>query len=266
MLELFSIASGSSGNCICVGTEQSHVLVDAGVSGKKIENGLHAMDLTCRDLEGILITHEHSDHIAGLGVLARRYQIPIFATEQTITAIKNTKSVGKIEEELFCPICEKEEFQIGDLKVKPIPVSHDAANPVAYKMKNKEKSLAIITDLGDYDQTILEEAKDLDILFLEANHDVNMLQTGIYPYALKQRILGNRGHLSNERCGQLLSSILHDNVSSIMLGHLSKENNYEALAYETVRLEVTMGDNPYRADDFPMYIAKRDTNSQVLRV
>ena len=124
--------------------------------------------------------------------------------------------------------------------------------------------MAIMTDLGKYDDRIVEKLKNLDVLLLEANHDVHMLQVGSYPYPLKQRILGDRGHLSNELSGRLLGEVLHDGFKTVVLGHLSKENNYEALAYETVRQEVTMGDNPYKGDDFPMYVAKRDEPSQMI--
>ena len=265
MLELCSIASGSSGNCICVGSLETHVLVDAGISGKRIENGLNSIDLKCEDMQGILITHEHIDHIAGLGVLARRYGIPLYGTPGTINAVKNCKSVGKIDESLFRPIEGGKEFTIGDLNIKPIPISHDAAEPVSYKVTCGEKKMAVVTDLGTYEQNIVDELQNLDALLLEANHDIHMLQTGAYPYPLKQRILGDRGHLSNERSGQLLCELLHDRFGTIMLGHLSKENNYEELAYETVRLEVTMGDNPYKAEDFPMYVAKIDAVSPVIR-
>ncbi len=266
MLELCSIASGSSGNCICVGSNNTHVLIDAGISGKRIENGLNEIDLKTSEMQGILITHEHIDHIAGLGVLARRYGIPLYTTEGTMNAILHTKSVGKIEESLFQVISPEKEFAIGDLTIKPIAISHDAAEPVAYKVKRGDKSVAVITDLGTYNQTIVEELQGLDALLLEANHDVNMLQMGAYPYPLKQRILGDRGHLSNERCGQLLCELLHDHFGTVLLGHLSKENNYEKLAYEAVRLEVTMGDNPYKAEDFPMMVAKRDSVSDMIRV
>ncbi len=266
MLELCSIASGSSGNCICVGTDDDHILVDAGISGKKIEKGLESIDLKASEMRGILITHEHIDHIAGLGVMSRRYGLPIYATRGTVEAIKNVKSVGNIDEGLFNVIEPDVEFTIGSLNMKPLHISHDAADPVAYKVSNGNHSVAVVTDLGTYDKKIVDELQGLDALLLEANHDVNMLQTGVYPYPLKQRILGERGHLSNESSGQLLCELLHDNFGTVMLGHLSKENNYEELAYEAVRLEVTMGDNPYKAEDFPMFVAKRDEPSQLIRV
>lgn len=266
MLELCSIASGSSGNCICVGTDDCHVLIDAGISGKKIENGLNEFDMTATDMQGILVTHEHIDHIAGLGVMARRYHIPIYATKATIGGIKCTKSVGNIDDELFHPVEAGVDFTIGDIEFEPLHISHDAADPVAYRFKNENHAMAVVTDLGTYDDALVSKLQNLDGLLLEANHDINMLQTGAYPYPLKRRIMGDSGHLSNERSGQLLCELLHDKFGSVILGHLSKENNYEKLAYEAVRLEVTMGDNPYKASDFPMYVAKRDRASDRIAV
>ena len=265
MLELCSIVSGSSGNCICVGSDANRVLIDAGISGKRIAEGLLAIDLDCRDLDGILVTHEHIDHIAGLGVMARRYGLPIYATKETIAAIGKISSVGKVDSGLFCEIRPGEEFVIGDLTVMPISISHDAANPVAYRIESGGHKMAVVTDLGTYTEELVGQLQGLDGLLLEANHDIHMLETGIYPYPLKRRIMGDRGHLSNESSGRLLGELLHDHFGGVLLGHLSKENNYEELAYESVRLEVTMGDNPYRAEDFPIHVAKRDAVSPVLR-
>ena len=264
-MELCSIASGSSGNCICVGTDTCHLLVDAGISGKRIEAGLNSIDLKTEEMQGILVTHEHIDHIQGLGVLARRYGLPMYATAPTIEAILGTKSVGRIDSSLFHEVQPEVEFTIGDLTIEPIAISHAAAGPVAYNVKQREKARAVMTYLGKYDAHIVENLKNLDVLFLESNHDVHMLQVGSYPYPLKQRILGDRGHLSNELCGKLLGEVLHDDMKTIFLGHLSKENNYPELAYETVRVEVTLGDNPYKGDDFPMYVAKRDEPSEMVR-
>jgi phosphoribosyl 1,2-cyclic phosphodiesterase len=266
MMELCSIASGSSGNCIYAGTEDVHIMIDAGISGKRIETGLNTIGLKTAEMQGILITHEHSDHIQGLGVVARRYGIPMYATQGTIAAIMKSSSVGKIDETLFCPIEPGKEFRIGDMQVEPVAISHDAAQPCAYILRKGEKSMGVITDLGKYDDYIVDKLQGLDVLLLEANHDVHMLQVGSYPYPLKQRILSDRGHLSNELSGQLLGKVLHDNFKTVVLGHLSKENNYASLAYETVRLEVTLGENPYRGDDFPMYVADRSEVSKVIQI
>lgn len=265
-MKLCSIASGSSGNCIFVGSEAVGLIVDAGISGKRIEEGLNEIGYTSREMNGILVTHEHSDHISGLGVISRRYGIPIYATKGTKEGILKCKSVGEIPEELFQEIEPDLDFTIGDITVSPVSISHDALQPTAFILRREKKSMAVITDLGKYDNHLIEKLQRLDVLLLEANHDVHMLQAGRYPYYLKQRILGERGHLSNELSGRLLSELLHDNFKTVILGHLSKENNYEKLAYETVRLEIDMADNPYRAKDFPIHVAKRDMISDLIEI
>lgn len=265
-MRLCSIASGSSGNCIYVGSEATHLLVDVGISGKKAEAGLNELDITGRDLDGILVTHEHVDHIAGLGVMARKYHIPIYATPGTISAIQNCSSVGKIEEELFVPIRPDNKLCIKDLVINPMKISHDAAEPVGYRVSYGNRRVAVCTDLGYFNDYTVECLRGMDAVLIEANHDVKMLQVGPYPYHLKQRILGDRGHLSNENSGRLLSRILHDNMKSIVLGHLSKDNNLPELAYEAVRMEITMGDNPYNASDFDIQVARRSDVSPIIQI
>ncbi|MBO6015978.1 MAG: MBL fold metallo-hydrolase [Lachnospiraceae bacterium] len=263
-MNLLSIASGSSGNCIYVGDGQTHILVDAGISGKRIEEGLGTIGLSTADIDAIFVTHEHIDHIAGVGVLSRKQRIPIYATKGTIEGILNTKSVGAIDPMLFHPIATEEVVTIGNLRVDPMPISHDAREPVAYRIYAGEKRLGIITDLGYYTEEIVEGLRDMDALFVEANHDENMLQVGPYPYPLKRRILGDRGHLSNENSGRLLSKVLCDRLKYIVLGHLSKENNMPELAYEAVRLEINMSDNRYHAEDFVLMVAKRNEPMELL--
>lgn len=265
-MELCSIASGSSGNCIYVGNDATHLLVDVGISGKKTEIGLNSIGQSLNNIDGILITHEHSDHICGLGVLSRKYHIPIYATGKTIDAIKMSSSVGKIEEDLFVPIQADEKFRIKDITVEPMHTSHDAVDPVAYRMKYENKKIAIATDLGTYNEYTVECLKGMDLLFLEANHDVNMLQVGPYPYKLKQRILGDRGHLSNELSGKLLKRLAHDKLQGVILGHLSKDNNIPELAYETVRVELAMSSEIYNEYQFPITVAKRDEVSPIIKI
>ena len=226
-MKLCSIASGSSGNCIFAGSETTSLLIDAGISGKRVEAGLAVLDRSAKELDGILVTHEHSDHIQGLGVLARRYGIPIYATDGTIQAMQQTKSLGKFPEGIFHTIHADDTFTLGDIAVHPFTISHDAAEPVGYRMESGGKSIAIATDLGVY------RAK---------------------------------GHLSNLAAGHLLCEILHDNLQEVLLGHLSKENNYEALAFETVACEVTTGDNPYHSGDFHLAVAKRSEVSPLIEV
>ncbi len=265
-MKLAPIASGSSGNSIYVGSETTHILVDAGISGKRIMEGLESLDLHLEDIHGILITHEHSDHISGLGVISRKSHTPIYATKETIIEIQRTKALGKMDASVFHEIEPDIPFMIGDVLINPIRVSHDAANPVAYSLANGEKKVAIMTDLGCYDEYIVENLKNMDALVIEANHNVNMLQVGPYPYYLKQRILGEQGHLSNETCARLLGEIIHDKLQHIILGHLSKENNYEEIAYETVRMELNMCGNESDCPSYQITVAKRNSTTQAVEI
>lgn len=262
-MRLCSIASGSSGNCIYAGSEKTHLLVDAGISAKKLEAGLLKLQVEGKDIKGLLITHEHSDHIQGVGVLARRYGFPIYATRGTIARMKKMKSLGAVDAGLYHVIRADQRFMIGDMEVEPFAVSHDAAEPVAYRLSCGRKRAAVATDMGIYTDYIVEHLKELDVLLLEANHDIRMLQAGPYPYPLKQRILGECGHLSNESAGQLLCRVLHDQMKKIYLGHLSKENNYAELAYETVKLEIELDPVKYKPGDFDIQVAKRDCPSEL---
>ena len=259
-MRICSIASGSSGNCIYVGSDDTHVIIDAGISGKRIEEGLNSLGLSSSELDAVLITHEHSDHVASLGVLSRKYQIPLYATKGTIEGIKDQKCLGQIDDSLFNVVSD--DFSIRDLTVRPIEVSHDAAEPVAYRIEHGSSSVGVCTDLGTYDDRIIEGFSGVDVLFLEANHDVHMLQVGRYPYYLKRRILSDTGHLSNENCGRLLCRLLHDNMRSITLSHLSAENNLAELAYEAVRLEILMDECSYAPSDFEIKVAKRSEPSK----
>lgn len=265
-MRLLSIASGSSGNCIYVGNDDTHILIDTGISGKRIEAGLNSIGLSGKDIDAVLVTHEHVDHIAGLGVFSRKWNAPIYATAGTVHGIQGTKSVGLIDTDLYEIFHKNEEISIGTLKINPIHISHDAAEPTAYHVSESDgkKRVAVATDMGCITEEVVEALRGVQALLIEANHDVNMLQVGPYPYYLKRRILGNRGHLSNETCGKLLNHIVHDDLQDILLGHLSKENNMPELAYEAVRLEITAGDNPYKASDFRIRVAKRSEPSELI--
>lgn len=265
-MRLVPIASGSSGNCIYVGSNNAHLLVDVGISAKRITQGLLELDIKPEELDGILITHEHVDHIGGLGVMCRKYNIPVYATAGTIDAIKRYDKLGPVDEDIFHSIEADNKFCLKDITVNAMHTSHDVVDPVAFSFESNGKKTAIATDLGTYNDYIIERLKGLDAILLEANHDVRMLQVGPYPYWLKQRILSDEGHLSNELSGRLLSSILHDNLQKVILGHLSKENNMPELAYETVRVEIGMADNKYKPDDFDISVAKRDCLSDIVEL
>ncbi|MBE5931851.1 MAG: MBL fold metallo-hydrolase [Lachnospiraceae bacterium] len=265
-MKMMSIASGSSGNCTFVGTENTSLLVDVGISKKKISEGLSNINLDFTDINGILITHEHIDHIRAIGVIARAYGIPIYSTKDTCHEICKCKSLGNFDNSLLNPIEPDSKFTIGDIDIVPHSIWHDAADPLCYTLFNNGKKISIATDIGNYDQYLINGLKDSDALLIESNHDLRMLQVGPYPYDLKRRVMSDRGHLSNEASGKLIKSILNDHIKAILLGHLSHENNYPELAYETVKLEIS--DNPYTSDvrDFNLQVASRDICSELVLV
>lgn len=263
-MRFMTIASGSSGNCTFVGSNTTSILIDAGISKKRIEEGLKTADINFNDISGIFVTHEHVDHIRALGVISRSYSIPIYATYDTCQFIKDCKEMGSFDTELLKSIEVDKKLSIGDIDIEAHTIWHDAQDPVCYTIEIEGKKLSIATDLGDYDDYIVSTLKDSDILHIEANHDIRMLQVGPYPYHLKQRILGKRGHLSNERGGQLIRELLNNHIRHISLGHLSKENNYPELAYETVKLE--LADNEFTKDvrDFNLNVAPRDIPGEMI--
>ncbi len=265
-MEFLSISSGSSGNCYYVGTSSTHILVDAGLSGKKIEEGLNTIGRTCGDINAILVTHEHSDHIKGLGVLARRHGIPIYTTAGTAHELQHMNKIGKVDPGLYHEIEPDIPFTIGDVTVDPSTIWHDAADPVCYCLTDGRAKVSIATDLGNFDDYIVNKLKDADVMVIEANHDIKMLEAGWYPYDLKQRILSNHGHLCNERGGQLIRALLNNHIKGILLGHLSKDNNVPELAYQAVKLE--LAGNSFASDvrEFGLEVAKRDIPGHLITI
>ena len=256
MISFCSLASGSSGNSQFIGNKNTKILLDAGLSGKYIREALSGIGVNSEELDGIVITHEHSDHIKGVGVMMRKYDLPIYLTGGTWEAVKN--SIGKINEERVNIIEKGKEFNIKDILIKPISISHDANDPVAYKFLNGQGSIGVLTDLGVYTDEIVDEVKTCDLVMLEANHDIEMLKMGSYPYYLKRRILSSLGHLSNESSGEMASKLVKNGITrNIILGHLSKENNFPELAYETVK-NVMESEGIYIGKDMMLNMTYRD--------
>lgn len=257
-MRFFSLASGSSGNITYVGDEHTHILVDVGMTNKKIESALNELDISAKDISAICITHEHIDHIKGLGVLLRKYEIPVYASKGSIQGILESRSLGDFDRNLLIEIEDGQNFQVGEFHIKPFSIYHDSYEPLAFRIENAKKAVAVATDMGKYDDKIIKALQNLDAVLIEANHDVRMLELGPYPYHLKLRILSDMGHLSNEDCGKLLCRILHDGLDKILLGHLSKENNYPELAKEAVRCEISMDIGRYQGKDFHIEVASKE--------
>jgi phosphoribosyl 1,2-cyclic phosphodiesterase len=261
-----TITSGSSGNCIYIGTPKVNILVDAGISGKRVQNGLDKIDVSPKALNGIFITHEHSDHIKGTGILSRRFDIPIFATQKTWEAMDGMGNMlGEIKSNNRQIIEKDKDFIMEDLIIHPYSIPHDAADPVGYTLIHGDKKISIATDLGHINNHIKDNIRDSNLILLESNHDVDMLKSGSYPYYLKRRILGDHGHLCNEMAGKTLVEIFHDKLKTVILGHLSKENNYPDLAYMSVRNELM--EAGIEVDNIlELTVASREETSRVFAV
>lgn len=227
------LASGSTGNAFYIESEETRLLVDAGLSGKQIEGLLEQIGRSARDLNGILITHEHSDHIRGVGVLARRYQLPVYANEKTWEQLE--QQIGNIMDEQRCFLQVGETLQMADLMIEAFGTSHDAAESMGYCFYEGETKVSFTTDLGYVSQKIKDTIQGSDAYIFEANHDVEMLRTCSYPWSTKRRILSDVGHLSNEISGEALSEVLEGRGEYVFLAHLSKENNMTELARLTVK-------------------------------
>lgn len=226
------LASGSSGNAIYVATEKQRLLIDAGLSGKKVDELLRKVGCNPKDLNGILVTHEHSDHIKGVGILARKYDLPVYANANTWKAME--KDLGALTTEQKFHFEREEVKTFGDLEVESFGVSHDAVEPMFYVFHHQGKKLVLATDMGYVSERIKGTIKAADVFIFEANHDLNMLRMGRYPWNVKRRILSDVGHVSNEDAAYALADVITDNTSRIYLAHLSQDNNLKDLARMTV--------------------------------
>lgn len=233
MVNFCTIASGSSGNSVYIGTTDTHILIDAGVSGKRLQDGLKEINLTGNDIDAIFITHEHRDHVAGAGVLSRKFNIPIYATMATWDEMQ--ESIGEVPHGKKRFIYKGENCVVNDICVRPFEIPHDAVEPVGYNVFADRFKISIATDIGHVNDSLIDDIKDSNVLLLESNHDVDMLKTGSYHYNLKQRILGRSGHLSNVSAGNLLVKLMNENLQHVFLGHLSRDNNTPDIAYGTVK-------------------------------
>lgn len=226
------LASGSTGNAFYIETEQTKLLVDVGLSGKQIDRLFQQIDADPSELDGILVTHEHSDHIKGLGILARKYKLPIYANDKTWKAME--KGIGKVELDQKFHFEANKVQTFGNIDVESFSVSHDAVDPMFFTFHHDNKKVALVTDLGYVSERIKKTIEGANAFIFEANHDISMLQMGKYPWSVKRRILGDYGHVSNEDSGLALSDVITNETKRVYLAHLSKDNNMKELARMSV--------------------------------
>lgn len=247
------LCSGSSGNSTFIEACGRRILIDAGLSAKRISELLEDIDVPVDSISAILVTHEHSDHINGIGVLSKKYQIPVYANAECFSSFPEAIS-SKIPTSCIRIFEPDHDFYISGIRVFPFSTPHDSSHSVGFCITAKGCKCTIMTDIGHIDSRMLEIASGSDVLLIEANHDIDMLNAGPYPYILKKRILSSHGHLSNEACGAALVELYRTGVRNVVLGHLSQENNTPELARITV--ESTLKANGI--DDVNLTIAKKD--------
>ncbi|MBL6538950.1 MBL fold metallo-hydrolase [Streptococcus suis] len=257
------LASGSSGNCFYLETDKKKLLVDAGLSGKKITSLLAEIDRKPEDLDAIFVTHEHSDHIHGIGVLARKYGLDIYANKETWQAMET--KLGKID------VAQKHIFELGamktfgDLDIQSFGVSHDAANPQFYRFMKDNKSFVLLTDTGYVSDRMVGLVENSDAYLIESNHDIEILRSGSYSWNLKQRILSDKGHLCNEDGADAMIRSLGNKTKKIYLGHLSKENNIKELAHLTMVNQLAQADLGV-GKDFHVFDTSPDTATALTKI
>ena len=241
-----------------MGNDNTHLLIDAGLSGKRVLSSLEEIGVDPMALDGILVTHEHSDHIKGVGILSRKLDLPVYATTKTWEAMES--KLGDLSAKNMRDIQAGMDFYIKDLDISPVSIPHDAADPVFYSVMTGGRKMSVCTDLGYVTRSVFNAISDADALLLEANHDLDMLRAGRYPEQLKRRIAGRSGHLSNETCGKCLSQVA-GTVRQVLLGHLSQENNTEQKAHSTIKQILT--DNGIGDSDMNVDVLHREVRSHI---
>lgn len=235
MFKYCSLYSSSSGNSFFVQSDSTKIIIDAGVSLKKISTALEEININGEDINAILVTHDHIDHTKSIATLSNKYNIPVYANKKTWEAIPDIASkVQECNKKLFTI---SETFSIGDIKILPFHTPHDAADPCGFNLYNSNKKISIATDIGYVSEELLNHLKESSCILLESNYDPEILKCSRYPYMLKQRISGDKGHLSNISAAKTLSELYNSGLKKALLIHLSKENNFPELAYETIKNE-----------------------------
>lgn len=231
MLNLTSLFSSSKGNCTYVFSENTKILVDVGITSKRLCEALNSKNIEPEKIQGILITHEHSDHIKGIKVFCKKYNVPVFASKKTWNSLVSLELPDCLKNE-FTP---GEQFLIGDITVYPFSIPHDAIDPCGFNLMCGENKVTVATDIGHITDNLLQTFENSHTILLESNHDVSMLKAGNYPYQLKQRIIGNNGHLSNAVSAEAIEYLIKKGTKNFILAHLSEDNNLPSLALETVK-------------------------------
>ncbi|MCI8554268.1 MAG: MBL fold metallo-hydrolase [Clostridiales bacterium] len=260
MARFCPLFSGSSGNCTYIGSSSGGVLVDAGVSARRIELALWDRGIDPHSIGAVFITHEHGDHISGLRILCKKYGYRVFASAGTLSALMDSNALDGYG---FPEAMPEQGVEVADMLVSAFPTSHDSRESSGYRLQLPDgRQVAVATDTGVVTEEIRQALTGCDLVLLESNHDIHMLENGPYPYHLKRRILAGTGHLSNEACARELPALAAGGTARFFLGHLSKENNLPQLAYETARLALTEA-GLREGIDYTLQVAPRDATAKM---
>ena len=262
MLKFCSLYSGSSGNSLYVQSDNTKILIDAGVSGKKVIEALESINVFPEEIDAILVTHEHIDHIKSVGTLSKKFNIPVFANTGTWDAMPAEQA--KISSNNQYKFKTSEDFEIGDLRIHSFKTPHDASESCGFSISNSNNKLSIATDLGHITKEIMNSIEDSSFLMIEANYEPEVLKACSYPYNLKTRISGPNGHLSNYDAGDVIKTLMHSGLKNVMLGHLSKESNFPDLAYRTVLNAIN--ENNSTQNSINLNVASRFEPSKLMNV
>lgn len=261
MLKFYTLFSGSTGNCSFLTNGETRILIDAGVSCKRVTDALLSCSEDVTKTDALLITHEHSDHVAGVDVLCRRKKVPLYANREALDRMILSDEVY----DSAVRIAENEPFSVGDIKITPFLTPHDTPRPLGFVFEDLKtgNKLGYASDLGHISPDVERAMTACDAIYIESNHDIDMLFSGSYPYSLKQRVANKRGHLSNAACGEFLRKTCSVGTKYVMLGHLSRENNSPRLAYETSK-DALLLDDIRAGSDMLLYVAKEAMRSEVI--
>lgn len=262
MLNFHSLYSGSTGNSLFIQSKNTNILIDSGVSAKKVCSALSSCNSDIENIDAILVTHEHIDHVQSLGTLSKKYNIPVYATKKTWESMP--KQLDKMSTNNIKYFNANENFEIGDLQIHPFSTPHDAADSCGFNILNNNSKISIATDIGHMTKEILNKLEGSTFIMLESNYDPEILKCCSYPYRLKTRIAGPNGHLPNEEAGKTISYLLNAGLTEVLLGHLSKENNFPELAYKTVVDELIR--NNFDENKIKISVANRDCPSKKIEV
>ena len=236
MPRFFTLASSSTGNCSCFSSPEGSFLLDCGISASRVMARLSQNSVDPRSLQGVIITHEHCDHVKGLRPFLRRHPVPVYASGAVLKALAEGNCLP--ENTVTVPVCEQVPFPVGEISVTPFATSHDSAGPLCYRFSFGEREAAVITDTGFTDPAMLAAVRGVDLVLLESNYEPVLLQGGPYPYSLKQRISGPEGHLSNPQAAQTAAFLYENGTTRFVLGHLSQESNRPELAKRAVETAI----------------------------